>query len=547
MKRTCLLAGIILITIAFNQNSYSQKSKEGETSIVANDLESYMSFLASPLLKGRKDGDESLNIAAQYISTQARLLGLKPANGNSYLQEYPVVKKTIDPQKSYMIINPGKQDSIVSHETFYSLLPTGPSTYSLEGDVLFAGYGIRSTKYNYNDFDSLKADGKIVLIMDRAPMDPSGNKSLFGEAAWSGSGSFQLKIQYFIFSKAKAILIVPDPKSGHRSIDESASGLANYLSSTMTLKNGKPTPNLYNPSMPAIIFVDRSFADKLLEGSGSELAELQRNIDESKRPHSFIVPGKRVKISAGATTTEMNLSNVAGIIEGRDPVLKNETVIFSAHYDHIGSTGDKINPGADDDASGCASLLSIAGAMNKLKKKPLRSVLFLWVSGEEVGLFGSESYVENPLVPLKGTVADLNMDMIGRVKSEADTSAQNPMTGPKSVFVITDTQSKDLLSIAEDVDKQMPLDFDYSLSGRNHPLSLFSRSDHFNFVKKDIPILFFSTGLHTNYHTTGDVIEKIDFSKMELITRAVFRIGMTVADRKDRIVVDNPYSSWGKK
>jgi hypothetical protein len=120
------------------------------------------------------------------------------------------------------------------------------------------------------------------------------------------------------------------------------------------------------------------------------------------------------------------------------------------------------------------------------------------------------------------------------------------MTGTTTVFVITDNQSKELVAIADEIDKKTPIDFDYSLSGRDHTLQLFSRSDHYNFVKKDIPVLFFTTGLHSDYHTPGDVVEKIDFKKMEMITRTMYEIGLIVANRKTRIIVDNPFSSWGK-
>ena len=189
-------------------------------------------------------------------------------------------------------------------------------------------------------------------------------------------------------------------------------------------------------------------------------------------------------------------------------------------------------------------MLEIADAFQSLEKKPLRSLLFLWVTGEEIGLFGSQSYVNNPLFPLGNTVADLNMDMIGRVKGVADTTAETPMSGPNGVFVITGNQSIELMKIAEEADKKSPLDFDYSLSGRDNPLQLFARSDHYNFVKKDIPVLFFTTGLHSDYHTPGDVIEKIDFGKMELIAKTVYEIGYTIANSKNRLVVDNPFSKW---
>lgn len=298
--------------------------------------------------------------------------------------------------------------------------------------------------------------------------------------------------------------------------------------------------------LPKVIFIDRALADALLQGSGNTLEELQKNIDATMKPMSFIIPNKKLSINQVSRTEEKTLSNVAAYMEGSDPVLKNDIVVFSAHYDHIGASGESINTGADDDASGCAALLATAGAFESMKKKPLRSILFLWVSGEEIGLYGSESYVANPLFPLENTIADLNMDMIGRVKSAADSTSETPMTGPNSIFVITDSQSSDLRAIADDAGKKSHLDFDYSLSGKDNPLQLFARSDHYNFVKKDIPVLFFTSGIHSDYHTPGDVPEKLDYKKMELVTRTMFRIGETVANRKTRIKVDNPFSSWGK-
>jgi Zn-dependent M28 family amino/carboxypeptidase len=311
----------------------------------------------------------------------------------------------------------------------------------------------------------------------------------------------------------------------------------------MQLK-GFEDPKFSLPGMMRILFVHRNVADELLKGTGKTLAELQVDIDKSLRPASFPIPGKRILIDIKTSESEITLNNIAGYIEGSDPVLKKEFIIYSGHADHIGGSGSRINYGADDNASGCAALLSIAEAFQSLEKKPPRSIMFLWVSGEEIGLFGSEYYVSNPLVPLENTIADLNMDMIGRVKGVADSTSDNPMSGPDEVFVITGNQSRDLVNIAKEVDDASELDFDYSLSGRNHPLQLFARSDHYNFVKKDIPVLFFTTGLHTDYHSPGDVVEKIDFIKMEKITEAMFQIGYNVANMKSRLKVNNPFSKW---
>jgi hypothetical protein len=544
MKKTSICLVVILMILQFSNPLSAQKKVPGEITITSSDLESYLSFLASPLLKGRKDGDESLDIAAQYIASQARLLGLKPANDNSYFQPYYITKKSIVAEKTNIKVYSSKQDTVTINDPFYSIMPMGPADMTIEGDIVFAGYGIKSTKYHYNDLDSIQIEGKIVLVMDRAPMKEDGKTCQFDDPNWLTMMSFQMKLQYLMFSKAKAILFVPDPKSGFQSIADGTPGLADYLSSSITLKSEKPSGN--TPPLPTtkIIFINRSVADAILNGSGRTLAELQNSIDASLKPHSFLVANKQLRLKETSIKEDKVLNNVAGYIEGRDPVLKSEVLIFSGHYDHVGVSGNKVNPGADDDASGCAALLSMAKAFQSLSKKPLRTILFLWVSGEEVGLFGSQKYVNSPLFPLDKTVADLNMDMIGRTKSVADTGASHPMTGPNSIFVITDNQSKELNNIANEIDKKSPLDFDYSLSGRKHPLQLFARSDHYNFVKKDIPILFFSSGLHTDYHTPGDVIEKIDFKKMELVTRTMYEIGLTVANMKSRPVVDNPYSKW---
>jgi hypothetical protein len=335
-----------------------------------------------------------------------------------------------------------------------------------------------------------------------------------------------------------------DPKSGFSAFDEQYPAYAEELNVSINLKGEKSRVPEFQ-GMPKIIFIHREVADALLKDSGFSLEELQTKIDKTLKPSSFLIKGKHIKITVASIAEDKVLNNVAGYIEGSDSLLKKEIVVFSAHYDHIGTSGNQVNTGADDNASGCASLLSIAKAFSSSEKKPLRSLLFLWVSGEEIGLFGSKIYVDNPLFPIANTITDLNMDMIGRVKEVADSTDATPMTGPESIFVITDNQSKELLSIADEIDKKYTLDFDYSLSGKDHSLQLFARSDHYNFVRKDIPVLFFSTGLHSDYHTPRDVIEKLDFGKMEMITRIMYEIGLNIANRRNRLAVDNPFSTWG--
>jgi len=436
-----------------------------------------------------------------------------------------------------------ENDTVTIKKPVYQLVPSGPSDFTFDGEVVFAGYGLKLDKHGYNDFEDIKTEGKILLVMNRAPSTEDGEKFLFEETQWSSFMSIQVKLPFLIFSRAKAVIFVMDPKSGFSSLEEPNPGYASVLNSTQTLKGEEP--RIFElPGMPKVIFVHRSVADELLKGSGYTLEELQNKIDTGLKPQSFELKDKKIMFTEKVKNEDIKLNNIAACVEGSDPELKKEYVIFSCHVDHIGESARGINAGADDNASGCAAVLSLAKAFQSLNKKPLRSAIFLWVSGEEIGLFGSKSYVDNPLVPLENTLIDLNMDMIGRVKGVADTSADNPMTGPTEVFVITGNQSSELMAIADEIDKGTILDFDYSLSGRKHPLQLFARSDHYNFVRHDIPVLFFTTGLHTDYHTPGDVIEKIDFKKLELITETVFQLGYAVANRKTRPEVDNPFSSW---
>jgi hypothetical protein len=538
---------IICLIVSFQIGSFSimqsQKSTNYENKIISSDLESFVSFLASPLLKGRMNGEEGLDIAGQYIASQAKLIGLKPANGNSFFQPYIITNKKTDRDRTMIQIISEKKDTVTSKDVFFQLEPKGPSDFIIEGDVVFAGYGINSDSYKYNDFRNLAVEGKILLVMTRAPLSEDGSKFLLEDSTWSDFTDLQYKLSTLLFTRARAVLLVMDPKSGFSSFDEQYPDYAAYLTSDKLLK-GEKKVTFEIPGMPEVMFINRSVADDLLKDSGHTLVELQNKIDKSLQPQSFVIPGRKIRITEASETNEMVLNNVAGYIEGSDPIIKNEIVIYSAHYDHIGTSGNEVYTGADDNASGCAALLSMAEAFQTMEKKPLRSVLFLWVSGEEIGLYGSKTYIDRPLFPIEKTVVDLNMDMIGRVKGIADSTIDNPMTGPKTIFVISDNQSKELLAIADSIDSKSPLDFDYSLSGKDHPLQLFARSDHYNFVKKDIPVLFFSSGLHTDYHTTRDRIEKLDFKKMELVTRTMFDIGLTIANKKTRLVVDYPFSSW---
>lgn len=522
---------VLLLCMTF-ASAFSQKEAVGIRAIKSSDIESYIAYLSSPQLKGRMNGSEGLDMATNFIATEASKIGLGPANRGSFFQHFTVIEKSYDISKTMTIITSAEYPQVNINKPFYQVLPMGVADIDLEGEVVFAGYGINSYKYNYNDLDSINAENKIVMIMNRAPMSEDGKSCLFKEPVWTTIDGLSMKLASLLNLKAKAILVVMDPKSGSKSLYDSDPEMAEYLTTEYYLKGADQQQlNLFSTSR--VIIIHRDVADELLNGTGHTLEELQNSIDSNLKPHSFTIDGKTIKITSGVLLQDKILNNVAGVVEGSDPKLKKEVVIFSAHADHIGvSANGEVFTGADDDASGCSSLLALAKAFSSLPKKPLRSVMFLWVSGEEIGLFGSESYANNPLFPIDKTIADINLDMIGRTKRVADTLEANPMSGPNSIFVISEDPDSDLNKIASEIDKKSVIDFDYSLSDKNNPLHLFQRNDQFSFALKNIPTLMFTTGLHTTYHTPDDTVDKIDFRKLELVTKSIFQVGYAIANMK---------------
>lgn len=266
---------------------------------------------------------------------------------------------------------------------------------------------------------------------------------------------------------------------------------------------------------------------------------------------SFFQKIKLVKnrpAAPGDTTTEgvTWTQNVVAIIPGTDPKLAKEYVAFGAHSDHIGTRksgdGDRIYNGADDDGSGTVAILEIAHAF-LTGKRPKRSLIFVWHCGEEKGLWGSKHFVDNPTVPLKDIVAQLNIDMIGRSKKSDDTNPANKvLTGPHEIYVVGSTKmSTDLQRVSEAVNKSfLKLAFNYKYDDPKDTENIFYRSDHYNYAAKGIPIIFYFDGVHEDYHRPGDEVSKIDFEKMAKVTRTVYATGWTIANLDKRPVVDKP-------
>lgn len=286
-----------------------------------------------------------------------------------------------------------------------------------------------------------------------------------------------------------------------------------------------------------VFLVSSETAAALLNTSAATLTQTTAKLAQSATPVSSSLAGS-VTVKADRVEEKAQSSNVLGFIEGTDK--KEEVLIVSAHYDHIGISADgQVNNGANDDGSGTVSVIEIAQAFAKAKaegKGPRRSILFLTVSGEEKGLLGSQYYADmSPVIPLDKTVADLNIDMVGRVDDLHKGKSEN------YIYVIgSDKLSSDLHKISEAAnEKNVKMELDYKYNDPKDPERIYYRSDHYNFAKHQIPIIFYFNGLHGDYHKPTDDVEKIDFNLAERSARLVFYTAWEIANRDERLVVDS--------
>ncbi|MBA2356440.1 MAG: M20/M25/M40 family metallo-hydrolase [Acidobacteria bacterium] len=259
---------------------------------------------------------------------------------------------------------------------------------------------------------------------------------------------------------------------------------------------------------------------------------------------------KTVRLTVATHREPVSTANVVAVLEGSDPVLKHEYVALGAHYDHVGTAlrpdaaGDRIYNGADDDGSGTVAILAIAEAMARAGTRPRRSLLFVWHTGEEKGLWGSRYFSNYPTVPIDQIVAQLNIDMIGRSRAPGDSSPANArLTGPDSVYVIgSKLMSSELGALVERVnDRYLEIGYDYTYADPGDPNQFFYRSDHYEYARQGIPIVFYFSGVHEDYHGLDDEVEQIDFRKLRRITQTIHATAWTLANVAVRPKVDTPF------
>lgn len=490
-------------------------------SITPTELRTHLEFLTSEELGGRYTLSPNFAIAARYLAAQLESYGFKGVGDHGdFLQHFAVIASKPDTEKSSLSITDHGQTTNYAFGDFYA--SPGAQEGKAEGQVVFVGAGISSSSQHHDDYANLDVNGKIVIIANITPegIDPSRLKQdESGERAAIAHG-------------AAGVLRVPSQR------------FADFMKSLAFKERfgGREDVHLaQEPEVHApVILLSPTLADKLLSSFGLSLKQVQ----EAERERRD-VKAKASEVSASMNVVfhqrQVTTQNVIGRLEGTDPQLKNEYVIFSAHYDHL-QTNDKgeIYPGADDDGSGTVSVLAIAHAI--ALDRPKRSVLVVFHAGEELGLLGSEYNTDYaPAVPLDKVVADLNIDMIGRSKPQGDEDRLDAhLSDANTIYLVGSNRiSKELHKISEETNADyQKLKLDYYYNDPNNPERIYYRSDHWNYARHGIPVIFYFDGTHVDYHKTTDTIDKIDFTKMTRVARLVFETGWRLANLDHHLAHD---------
>jgi len=522
----------LLIAILVISNTLMAQ-KEGLASINKDDLKAYMTFFASDELEGRETGSRGNDAAALYIKTNLMRLGLNPIpETGDYFQMMPMRSNYLNPASTSLTINDRDDKVIFASDSIVFLMPPSNSL-NVNGDIVFAGYGYADTTSGYNDFEDISLKDKIVLLM-------TGNPSLAKQEESSvmfDNSIESIKLGAVFSQNPKAIFYVYNPGSKFKSAYDS--GLADMISGGRpgTSHISMQGQNQFSLPFP-IIFITQHSADMLLKSTGHTLEQLETKILTEGNPVSVELDSITASVSAQIETLDIQSPNVIGIIEGSDPVLKNECIVYSAHFDHVGvnSNGEVFN-GADDNASGSMGLLEVAEAYTKLRKKPLRTVVFAWVNAEEKGLFGSKYYADNPVISMENTLVNINLDMIGGSEMPSDTISfmgyELDITQAGEILVYTAHESTELTDMLNSSAKKTGL----KVIDMGEEIQAGS-SDHASFMAKGVPAFCFNSGIHSDLHGVGDDLDRIDFDKMETVSKMVFLLGYKVANQRERIVLD---------
>ena len=521
-KIACAIASAMLICVSmFGQVELVRHDVVEDIQLDENQLRTHLDILASDGFEGRETGEAGQRKAAAYLEAYYASLGFEPCNNGSFFQMVPMVNSQISGGQLFV-----GSDTLNLADDFL-LYPGLEVTSLVDEPITFVGYGIQSN--SWNDYKKFKSDG-VVMFLNGEPLDSNGESILSqkgDDSDWSQALSEKREIAQTMGAKA-VIVVMNDEAFSIRS-----SRMKRWMlrkSTTLSREKDGEGTNLVT------MFVSESVANNWLKGSKQGSIENYKNTIKKGKPTKSCALSLDFSMQINQSKRTFEAENVLAFMEGVDEELKDEVLVITSHYDHVGIIDGEVHNGADDDGSGTVTVMELARQFSELKNRgqnPRRSVLFMNVVGEEKGLLGSEYYADNPIFPLEKTVANLNIDMIGRT----DEAHQED---PRYVYLIgSDKLSSDLHELSEHCNATYTnLALDYTYNAPDDPNRFYYRSDHYNFAKNNIPVIFYFTGVHEDYHKPGDDSDKIMFPKMAEIGKLVFHTAWHIANMENRPVVD---------
>jgi hypothetical protein len=507
-RRAQIIAVVVLALISAN----AQTIGSADPTRYLDDIKS----LTTPAMEGRGDGSKGLTRAATMLEKRYQQLGLRPAGTRGYFQPFTVITGAKLKAHNRIVVEDGKQKSALKLDQDFV-----PFSFSSSGSVVapvvFAGFGATAEEFSYDDYAGIDVKDKIVVLLR---YEPEGFAIKSGNTGLTRHAQLITKAINARNHGAKAVVVVngklADGEDDLLTRFGSVSGPENTGIVLVQLKNAA--------------------AESWFHAAGKSLAEVQGQINHLVKPQSFAFPDRlRVSIHVDIETTRATVNNVLAYLPGKS----DEYVILGAHYDHLGrgnydslapSQIGQIHPGADDNASGTAGVLELARLLSPMKGQLQRGILFASFAGEELGLLGSAHWVQEPTLPLDKAVAMLNMDMIGRIKDD-------------KLYIGGVGTGSTLKAAVEQAQTGANFKIEYSPGG-------YSASDHTSFVSKKIPVLFFFSGLHSDYHKPSDTWDKIDPRAAARLLNVVGSTGLQLASAPERpafitVVEDKPLGGSG--
>ena len=488
-----LVLGLALVAAV----STPASEKNAEAARTAEDrLKRDVTYLASDELEGRGPGTKGIEKAADYIAGEFKKAGLKPAGlDGTYFQPFPYPANVLDEPARLSLQGPKGQKIELKSGVQFNPMGFGHGG-KLTAPVVFVGYGVTSAEARYDDYADIDAADKVVVVLRNAPhpADEETARRLKASAPLSRKTANAEK------HRAAAVLFVNDAdtaKTGDDLLD------FNYTA-VRPPDCGVPVFHVLRSVLQTMLTAD----------DAGDLGAIERGIDHDGKPHSLDLAGWTVRLEVKAHKGDVPLKNIVGELDGAGPLAK-ETVVVGAHYDHLGYGGaggsragllkkPQIHHGADDNASGSSVVMELARRFAAAPNRQGRRLVFICFSGEELGLEGSKWYCDHPLFPLEETTAMFNLDMVGRLRPDEKTKIDN-------VLVEGSPTGKGFNDLLDAVQKK----YDLELSRKSD--SLPANSDHYSFYKKKVPVLFFWTGYHPDYHKPTDTADKINVAGMAKI------------------------------